>query len=607
MIGVLVGLAPLAVITLAIVALVRARRHPADDRTEDGGVGTVRRLFLYGVGLVALVFAGIGLSLLIGGGLDAIGGETVIAESDTQLAVALSFSIVGIPAWLLTATLAQRSVSRAPAAESASELRRWYLNLARAIALALVVVQGISAARFVLGVADFEGDPWGWTIVWAGVWLLHDLVVRNETPSARTREVDHLYLAFASVFGLSFMVSGISAALNITASAAYDAAFRPTVVGIDWSADLREALAVAAIGAGVWALHWLIRLKPRPPHDSARQIVVFLFGVLPGVALALIPAATGMYGILDWWIGNPTAPTAADHFAHLPSISSMAVLGVAAWLYFRAVIAEDQRTGLVTGEPERVYRYLVSAAGLSVTVVGLIAGLALAVEAIAPEPARLVRSDDWWRDPFVLTLTLLIVGLPVWAVYWTGVQRAVARNPLERTVLSRRVYLFAIFGASSIASIVSLTIILFNFFDALLGDGLTSAVLIDGRWAIGIVLTAGIVATYHWSVLREDQPAGAGAPAHAERRPARDLVILTPLEADPLVSALRDIEGVRVHVWRRVPFEDGASQLAPERIAAARAAVEGADESCLLIVSESGDIELQRFEAPRRLPLHRDD
>jgi len=236
-----------------------------------------------------------------------------------------------------------------------------------------------------------------------------------------------------------------------------------------------------------------------------------------------------------------------------------------------------------------------TSAGLLVLTGGIVAGLALAIEAGAPEGGTVIRPEGWWRDQLVTTLTLVLVGVPAWAWYWAGVQRVVARDPFERGSLPRRIYLFAIFGASTIVLLVNLTIVLFECFDAVLGDGISRELLVDVRWSAALVLAAGIVAGYHWAVLREDQ---AAAPAEEARpRVRRAVVLVVPPGSEALAAALADLDGVRVRVWRRAGVEDGAAVLTPQTQGDLRTLVEATTGDSLVLVDEGGRLDLVPLRA----------
>lgn len=596
--GVVGALLPLAAVAIIIALVIRARRR--DDvavEANRGDAGTLRRLFLYGIGLLALIFSGIGLSLLIGGALDAVSGDTVIAENDTELAIALSFSMVGIPGWLIAATLAQRWVRHARGSEAGSEIRRWYLDLASGIALAIVGLNGISVVQIILGVSDFDGSPCGWLIVWGGICLIHNGVLLTEPPTSRTASIDRLYLSFGAIFGLALLLSGTGAALSSVFSAAYDGLFRSSLVAPDWTEQLREAIAPFAVGAAVWSTHWVLRLRRHDAAGVAWQVVVYLFGVLPGVALTLVNVGIVLHSLLEWWFGTPSATTAAEHYAALPNAMSIAIVGLGTWAYFRSALRASQRGELVRSDPERIYRYLVTAVALVVVAAGMVAGLALAVDAVTPGGPTILRDADWWRDQLVLATTLLAVGVPVWAFYWADVRRSLTDRPEEQTALPRRLYLFAIFGVASIVLLVNLTIVLFNFFDAMLGNGLTSDVLRDSRWSLALALSAGVAAVYHWLVLREDQPAYALTRTRG-RRPVRDVILLAPNGAEAVAEGLAGLPDVRVRVWRRLPEPTGRVIVPFGQPDMLRAEVDASTNGCLVIVSETGDFEIERFMAP---------
>lgn len=595
--GLLVSLIPLAVIVGVVVALVRSRRRADAEPRIDDGLGTVRRLFLYAVGLLALVLTGVGLSMLLGGLLDAVGGDTVIAEDDTELAVALSLTIVGVPAWLVVMGIGQRSVRRAREAELASEARRLYLNVARGIALVIVLVNGIGVAESLLRSSGFDGAQWGWLAVWLAFWVTHDSIIRAEPRTPGTAWLDGLYLAFGSVVGLSALLAGVSGALVNVLTAAYDAMFRSTLIRASWDADLRSALAPAFVGGAIWVLHWPLRLKRESHTGAAWQAAVFLFGVLPGVAMTLVAATVALHTSIDWWIGEPV-DDAADHFDVLAGVLAVALVGSTTWAYFRSLVMERRAPGTERSDSERLYRYLVAAAGLVVLTIGLVAALALLIELVAPEDERVFRSEGWWRDQLVLAITLIGVGAPVWTVYWTGVQRSATGTPDERASLLRRGYIFAIFGVATVVLLVNLTIVLFTVFDAALGDGLTSEVLVDGRWSAALVLSAGIVAGYHWVVLREDQAAMPTAPAApiAGRGP-RNVVLVAPAGNEAVADALRSIEGVRLTVLRR---RGDAAPAASGQVAAVLARAEERAGDCLVLIGAGGEADVIDLESAGR-------
>ena len=93
--GVLFSFLPLLAIGGIIAAIVAPTRRSGDGDEAEPRIGSVRRLFLYGLAFIALMLAATGLSLLLGGLFDAAGGESVIAETKIALALGLSLTLVG--------------------------------------------------------------------------------------------------------------------------------------------------------------------------------------------------------------------------------------------------------------------------------------------------------------------------------------------------------------------------------------------------------------------------------------------------------------------------------------------------------------------------------
>src|SRR5690606_29630399 len=103
-------------------------------------------------------------------------------------------------------------------------------------------------------------------------------------------------------------------------------------------------------------------------------------------------------------------------------------------------VLEERHADIASNDPARLYRYLVAAAGL-VAISGAVASaFALAIDGFLPA-RELTRPGDWWRDQLAATLTLAIVGAPLWWLAWSAAQRAVAREgDEERGALPRRAY-----------------------------------------------------------------------------------------------------------------------------------------------------------------------
>ena len=601
----LFALLPLLLIGGVIYALVVALRRAADDEDVESGIGTLRRLFIYGLALVGLAVGAQGLAMLIGGALDALAGDTVIAESDTQLALGLALTLVGTPAWVFFWLAAERSLRRHPV-EQRSLARRSYSALVRAVALLFVVVNAVPVGEWLLRVEPFEGGPWGFAIVWGGVWAFHSRAAALEpAPTTATRLLDRLYVYFAALVGLAMLGPGAARVLQEALQAAYNALFLSPVLGASarlWSEAGRTALAIVVVGGAVWWWHWL-RAALRDQPSTLWRVYVFLFGVFGGLAAAVVASTVLLHGVLQWLFGVPDEPVAAAHFDFLPATVAALVVGAGSWGYHRATLRERLTTATAerTGS-ERFYRYLVAAAGLATLAAGLVVLFAVTIDAAAPDAAGTLRSAGWWRNPLVLGVTLLAAGTPLWARYWFDAQRHVAAGAAgERSALARRSFVFGVFGVAVLAALVNLTIVLFRLFEAALEDGVSAQTVQDVRWSVALLLTVGAISVYYWLVLREDQRALAAEepqPA-AVAPPPKEVVLLVAGSGEALARELERRLGARVRIWRRLDGPEPGAALSDAQIEELEGRIaDAAGNRVAVIVGATGDVEVVPYELP---------
>ena len=103
-------------IVAAVLSVAATARDARDERApDDPGIGTVRRLFVYVLAFLGLMFAATGVSLLITGVLEVVIERVIVSQRSEALSTALAFTVVGTPAWVVFALLAQRSLAQHPA------------------------------------------------------------------------------------------------------------------------------------------------------------------------------------------------------------------------------------------------------------------------------------------------------------------------------------------------------------------------------------------------------------------------------------------------------------------------------------------------------------
>ena len=139
---------------------------------------------------------------------------------------------------------------------------------------------------------------------------------------------------------------------------------------------------------------------------------------------------------------------------------------------------------------------IASAIGISIVIVAIIE--ALTEQSILSGPGAI--------NTLIGAATVVIVAGPVWWRFWSRIQRIAKAEPeSEHGSPVRRTYLFLLFGVGGIVAIVSLITIVFQLFDGILSSNLGANTFSEMRFAIGILISTGIVAGYHWEIYRHEK------------------------------------------------------------------------------------------------------
>ena len=156
-------------VVYGIVALSRRRRGLSPP---DPGIGTVRRLYLYGVSFVALMMAASGTTEILHFVLDELAGSPLVQSSRVRLAVGLSLGLVGLPLWALHWWLISRRVREIPA-ELRSVVRKVYIYVVLAVGAGIWTATAVTTIQWLFGNRTFSGYSAAAIVVWGAVWALH--------------------------------------------------------------------------------------------------------------------------------------------------------------------------------------------------------------------------------------------------------------------------------------------------------------------------------------------------------------------------------------------------------------------------------------------------
>lgn len=565
MAGFLLTILIFGLIVAAVVSGVgRAARGGHAD--EDSAV-SIRRLFVYLLLLTALAISAAGVEALL----------EIVFDTDASLADrgsarearGVAFVLVGVPSFVL--------LFRHLLARLASDLRealspgwRLYLNITLGVALVTAMVGFAGALGAAAGLGEFDPAALAWAIVATAVWALHWF-----GPPRAYRPGDGFHLAIGSLAGVVAVVAGVVLLVAGLGEAIYDALVDAPLAETSTEDHVKAGVIGMIVGGPVWWWHWLAADRSRWAQPLWHTYVV-LAGVLAPVLVLVGSAAGVLGGTLVWFFGDPETSSASAHFDFLPTAIAFAIAGAVTWAYHRWVLA---LVGSGRTEATRAYEYVVAAVGLFATATGITILLVAFLQAIGPETAAV--GDGGESNTLIAAITALLVGGPLWWLYWAGIDRHRRQEPaVEVASPSRRVYTFALFGVSAVVAFVSLIVAAFIFIEDVFEGTLSGETLLDVRVAVALVITAGLVAAYHYTVYRADGTVAATAPPIRRTR-----IVLVAAAGSPLADALGRREGFEVR-QRNVrdyvaPYTGSVDELA-DRITAL-------DADTVLVVAGAGD------------------
>lgn len=532
MIGAISGLIIPVLVIVGIVFGIRRLRSSEGHNLIQGH--TVRRFFQYLLLYVLVVVGAVGLSGLLGRALDT---STLVVADQTDLARNLSFAVVGIPLYIVLALWTRRKFAED---ESEANSFAWGLYIALTCLTSLVI--GMFALHEMVAWAvrtnDYRGSALARLIVWGAVWGSHWWIHLRVSPKGSS-QAHHL---LGSLIGLGTVVVGldqlISAAMQSVWHFGGDAIF-PSQSNL----IIRGAVTLI-VGAPVWYLYW-VRNYSKSTRNPLWIGYVLLIGVGGGIVMAVVSASTVLYSILVWLFGDSGAVTAAIHFQNVPVAAGLIVVGTLAWWYHHAVLeAGRMATGQATrNEVQRIYEYLMSGIGLLAAAGGIAMILVALLEALT---SSAVIAGSGAKNALLAAATLLIVGTPVWGIYWRRIQTVVKVLPSEEHLSpTRRVYLFILFGLGGIVAVGTLLVGVFFLFDDIFKGNFGIETLRRIRFALSILLTTAAIATYHWFVYRAERDL-----VSTSKRGPQFVLLIGPKDAD-LVHSISRLTGGRVQSWLR--------------------------------------------------------
>lgn len=492
----------LALFVALIALLVWAVRRPTSVRADEGGPGaapgagahSVRRFFQYTLMYAMTILAAIGFSNLLTRALTSSNGPTDESSQEWEarlLAEDVSFALVGSLVLAVLMWWTWRTLRRDPRESNSLGL----VLAVTATALTALVTTIVHLQAFIAALVRPDVDPGAqaapalvWGLVWIATWFI---AARALPPS---RQLPHR--ALGSTVGLVTMTWGFTTLLSTSLQILITG---DTLVG--GRTALASAGALLVVGVLAWIRYWILAAQS-DPHSTWWLLHVLVVGVAGGLLLALTGASLTLWDVLVWLVGDPGTRGAASHFSGTPAHVAAALAGVLVWWHHRATIAGSGEGA--RSEVRRVYEYLVAGVALAASA----AGTGTLVVALI---ATLTPGDDVGmsvRDTLLSALTLLVVGVPVWVVFWRRIQRAMAADPIDEGASpTRRIALVLVLGLSTVTAVIALIVVVMTLAQDLLAGDFSAVTLRSARYGLGVLVAAAVVAGYHAAVWREDRVA----------------------------------------------------------------------------------------------------
>jgi hypothetical protein len=556
-VGLIVTLTFIALIFLLIRRLVVAKQRRRELGEE------VRSFFQY-----SLLF---GLLIVVTSGLSGILARIFepakpLIDNELQLARDTAFLIVGIPIFIGLIYWAKKSYQNDPG-EKEDFAFTTYFALATLFSLALTLNKGYDFLTGIFSEDGFNGAKLAVFLTWSVSLGIHYQLTRRLIAPHFSRA----QFLLASLITLVISMIGLAKLIR-TAIAPLFPHLNKDALLIGTDPSLRGA-ALLLVAAPLWYLFW-IRTQIKNERSSSWHFYLLIGGIGGGLATAVISSSMLFYQTLIWFFGDPGSQISAIHFSGAPMAIGAFSVGLISFFYHRAIL--KNRRGETRNEIVRIYQYILSGIGLILSSLAILLLIVATIE-ILTESSTLYGSQS--INMILASVTLLLVGGPLWLITWhqIGVEYQLNKE-MEASSRTRRVYLFALFGVSAIAAIISLLTIFVRLFEALFGTGLNGATTREMAYSIGILFTTAVIAGYHFKILRADRSL-----AISQLKGPRYLLLIGPedssikKEVEKLTGGVVDVLNRRENIENTWSLEEIENLIGVNR-----------EESQVIILDEKG-------------------
>lgn len=470
---------------------------------------TVRRIYFY---LMALV----GIQVLIWGIIGQfriLFDSTLVGNLATQVSRSLAWTLVALPIFLLHWLTVQRDAKR-DAEERNSRVRALFLY-GVLIGLMIPVVQNVLAILS-RGLLSLFSEPASAAWIGGNQTLADNLAAilvnllafayfgrilqrdwQSNTPAEAWLETRRLQRYVWMLYGLGLAVVGVIRLLDVLIQLLGPQASSLTTVAVN-------ALALTLIGLPLWIVWWLrIQRSLGQPEEALSLLrlgILFALSIICAIVILVLSATLlnqVLLTILDGrsldWVTNQSG-----------QIGSWLVFG-ALWAYLRRTLQQAIHSipdALRSAATERIYRYLLAAAGCFTVYLGLIL--------VSFEALKRIVHPNWLgsNEPLIGPLAMLLTGLLYWLIFWLRIgqetQRSDEMSEHARRSLARRIYLYGFILISVLSLLGFGGQLVFQLLSQVLGGNTESDLLLNIlQMSTGLII-ASIWLSYHIQALRRD-------------------------------------------------------------------------------------------------------
>jgi hypothetical protein len=529
--SILLSFLPLLIMIAVVVLVIRkvSKRATSSSNTAQ----PVRLFFQYALAFGLFMIVTVGLAGLLSRALDV---SNIVNADQSSLASNLAFVVVGGPL-LAGIIIWLRNSLRENPSEGHGLIPTFFATLAAIVSLLVFLSSAIAALHNVISGDEVLGSTLGRTIVWGTALILVLKISNSVIPKNDFRIqyfVGSFITALAALIGLVQVLGGVLALL-LSQQTFFDTQ-KLALVSPDNPIGI--GLGTLVMSGALWIYYWIKNANTNK-SDTLWLAYVLIAGVGGTLVIAITSLSISLYQVLVWFVGEPASQNAGEHFASIPQSVATAFAGFLFWWYHKSLLPnESERTDV-----QRTYEYLASAISLIASAIGISIVIVALIESLT---SQVQLAGAGAINTLLGAGTVIVVAGPVWWHFWSRIQSiARAESNAELSSPVRRIYLFLLFGVGGIVAIVSLITIVVQLFDGILSSNLGANTFSEMRFAIGILISTGIVAGYHWEIYRHEKSVEVSFATTATN------VLLVGPTSPELIQKLKAATGAKVSFLQR--------------------------------------------------------